>query len=374
MAFGYVAAFMTYLAAQNFVVSARLILIVLAALLVQLLAAAGVFIGPVADTIAYVETANSCQFSLSLCGDRIHTYVLGSMSTVLGPLWPVLFGWLAFKLHKQCFDMAGMFRKNIFFVIALTYTAYQTASGMGEWTYCILAIYIAFISMNPPSFLRSPAKSVRSSVLAVAAFFTLVLAHPGNLFVASIFLRNLKLVLIAFLSAALLFFVYWDLFAASVSKAYIFSGPDAALSAVESKLRIATERGDTSYAGWLFYVGFPYHPTGVALSILQFTFPFFAPNTGAISLAIGAISALFSVLCVFLCWKLRLAPLFVAISAILICHIVFGISSYTPGVGLRHKVPLFVYLLAVRYYAQRPMPDRKTSRILHPNHLGKFGT
>ncbi|WP_282170301.1 hypothetical protein [Ruegeria atlantica] len=359
-------ALVAYLVAQNYVVSARLLLIVLAALMVQLLAAAGIFIGPVADTIAYVDTVNSCQFNILLCGDRVHTYILGFMSTFLGPLWPVLLGWFAFKLHKKCFDMAGAFRTNIFFMIALTYTAYQTASGMGEWTYCILAIYIAFISMKPPSFLQSPAKSVRSSLLAVVAFFTLVLAHPGNLFVASVFLRNLKLILIALLSAALLFFVYWDLFAASVSKAYIFSGPDAALSAVESKLRIATERGDTSYAGWLLVSGFPYEANGVALAVLQFTFPFFAPDAGAISLAIGAISALFSVLCVFLCWKLRLAPFFVAISAILICHVVFGISSYTPGVGLRHKVPLFVFLLAVHYYTERPVSDRKPSRNFHP--------
>ena len=360
---GYLLAAVWMHVVHRHVITTSLGLMICSGLLVQVLASNDLFIGPVEDALVYIDNTSSCHFLVGLCGDRLHTYLLGILASILGPAWGLALGYITFRIHLIIWECSLGYRHNLLILLVLAYTAYQTGNGMGELTYSALAISVAYLTVKQDQMLRAPITTIRQIGALGLTIGASVIAHPGNIFVAAAVFRNLKTAIFALIGFLIILNFAWDYIFAIMSKASALESQSAALDAAAAKLRVSANIGETSYASWLREAGFPHKIIGILAAVAAFTVPLIVPSLNFAGSLLGLLSISVSVACIWLAIRMDGRYQIVAFLAILTCHFVFGISSYTPGVGLRHKIPLFVFLLSIQYFAGAKFQIQTRSKL-----------
>lgn len=357
MAAGLLIGFARHLRQSGWRLSLSLAALVSAALLCQMLSATGDFIGPVGDARGYVETINSCVFAVRLCGDRMHTYLLGAVATLTGPAWALVYGFAVFQVIKALQDRVGNLVGRPFLLLLLSYCAYQIANGMGEFTYTILILVMLGFVLGSD---RLAFGRVKNTLLGGGAFLLAVAAHPGNVFAAGGVFRSWKLALLGAAISAVVLGAFWEEFAGLSAKAAAIESAEARTAAIETKLAVSERSADTSYAPWLYDRGFPYEPTSAFYAVLAFAAPVVTGPASAADWLVAGLSTLMSGYGLYLVMIGGRERKIMMASAVALAFFVFGMSSFTPGIGLRHKVPLFVMLVWV---AAEPLAARSKVRI-----------
>jgi hypothetical protein len=352
MAAGLLIGLVLHIRAQRWSVSVSLVLMVAAAMLCQVLSASGSFVGPVGDAQSYAATVNGCSFAFRLCGDRVHTYIFGAIATFTGPAWAMVYGFALFRLLVALKSRSKGLLKKPVLLLLLCYSAYQIGNGMGEFTYSVLAVIVAYLFTTHGA---SAAKRLGNTVLGGAALLLVVIAHPGNVFAAGALLKNWRIALLAALASFILLEVYWADFVALSSKASAIESSETRTAALENKLSASERKAETSYAPQLFDMGFPYEARGAVAAIAFFAAPILAGPSGGTEWLVASLSTLMSAYCLALIFQSRAQYLAMTVAAVVICFFVYGMSSFTAGIGLRHKVPLFIMLFW--------MATEKTPRI-----------
>lgn len=309
-------------------------LIVLTITLVALASWRDVFIGPVGDARGYHQTVNNCFASLPPCGTRLHEQLWGVVSAIFGSAWGVVYGISVAYAMSLLARAAEISWRSPLLLILFLYCAYQVGNGMAEGTYFLLVLVGVIAAQR------------FAMNTATLAFLGSLIAHLGN---ASFMLYLLRFPrgwpLIVIGSGLWLFFLIIgtgfsieDIYS-TVGKAGALVSEDAAISAIERKADISVRDATTSYADLLQAAGFPFSMRGFLLAVWLYLFPVVIGGS-IISILISSLSTIFSLA---LFWLSRRDALLFAI--VVLSVLMFAPASFTPGIGLRHKVPLFLFLL-----------------------------
>lgn len=310
------------------------ILAILSVVIVALMSFGGVFIGPIGDARSYHGTINACFASPPPCGSRLHEHLWGLASAIMGVGWGLVYGLLIAYGISLLSRSAGLSRRTPILSILFLYSAYQIGNGMGEGTYFILLL---------AGVIAAHAYWVNTS----AAFFLAALvAHLGNAPFAFYLLRFPRgWPLLTFIGGSGLLLVIFalqiqfeDLYSI-IGKAGALVSQEAAISAVEAKTRASILDAETSYAELLLANDFPYSATSIIMSLWLYLVPIL-PGMGFINLLVSTISAAIGAASF---WLARRSLLLLAI--VVFSVLLFGPTSFTPGIGLRHKVPVFLFIL-----------------------------
>ncbi|SDF99185.1 hypothetical protein SAMN05216571_103317 [Onishia taeanensis] len=297
-----------------------------------------IFVGPLGDARRYHSTINACAGSMPPCGTKLHEMLWSIFSSVLGPVWALVYGYtVATALSLIARTRVLSVHKPILAILFI-YSAYQIGNGMAEGTF-VLLLLIGVVALHSKHFI-SGALGLFSAFFAHlgnAPFVLYLLRFPRSWPLLALIL-GLLLVLIAFLGVVELNDIY-----SIVNKAGALASREATFAAVETKANVSVQGADTSYADILFNMGFPYAPKSLIYSVLLFLAPILAGGD-AITFVLGAISTVMTISTIWLARKHKTLLLIFALSVI-----VFGLASFTPGIGLRHKVPLFLFMLMVQH-------------------------
>jgi len=314
------------------------LLATLTVMFVASLSAVSIFIGPVGDARSYHEDINACMGQLPPCSNKLHEVIWGFVSTFIGPAWGFVYGY-AISTALSIVARGRMVSKRAPIIAVLfLYCAYQIGNGMAEGTYFLLVLG-ALRALYAQQF-------IWGSVLLLGS----VAAHLGNLpFLAFLvrFPRGWPTVIVG-LTSAFLIAVIWgglgleDLLSIT-NKAAALISQDATYAAIEGKLRVSVRDADTSYAELLLQNGFPYTQKSIFYSVFFYIAPVFAASDSLIGFAVSLFSTVISLAVV---WVSRDRPILLLIT--IMSFAIFAVASFTPGISLRHKVPLFLFVLAVR--------------------------
>lgn len=313
---------------------------ILAFLMIAMVAVAswgGVFVGPIGDARRYHETINTCFASLPPCGDKLHEQLWSLASAIIGVGWGLVFGFAIGTGLSILARASELSWRSPVIALMFLYSAYQIGNGMAEGTFFLLLL-VGVVT----------AQALRMNTSALS-FFAALVGHLGNAPFVLYLVRDPRgwPLIIAGSGLGLIFVAigtdigFEDLYSI-VGKAQALISQEAALEALERKLNVSVRDAETSYADLLFAVGFPYSTRGFGLALWYYLVPV-VTGGGAINLAVSTLSTLFSLV------SFWLARHSVLLSAIVILSILlFAPASFTPGIGLRHKVPLFLFLLMAR--------------------------
>lgn len=305
---------------------------------VALLSAAGFFIGPVGDAMRYHQNINACLAQLPPCSNKLHEMMWGLTSSLIGPAWGLVYGFVISSALAMISSARNVSVRTPFIAILFLYAAYQVGNGMGEGSYFLLLLGALLLLQ------------ARYFVVGGAMLFSGVVAHLGNLPFLGIILRFprawAKLFLVLFAAAVIGYgwvgLQFQDLLALT-NKAGALISMESVYSAIETKLRASVRDADTSYAGLLLNKGFPYTVESTGYAVFWYIAPIFAGGNSLISFAIAFLSTAFSAAVL---WLSRNRPVLMLIT--LTSFVIFAVASYAPGIGLRHKVPLLLFVLAAR--------------------------
>ena len=313
--------------------------------LASALGALGLFIGPVGDASQYHQSINSCVGTLPPCGFKLHENIWGLLSGFLGPGWGLVYGYalsssLAFLARSR-----GVSGRRPLLLVMFVYCAYQLGNGMAEGTYFFLSL-AALAAFN----------SYR--VLLGALFLcATVLAHLGNLpFLVYLarFPKRSALVsvfgMLAVLVVGSIGVTVSDLLSV-INKAGALISGEAVRSAVESKVNVSAREADTSYATILLKYGFPLSATSLLGALALYVAPILVVTKVGLGALVSALSTAMSVAIIWLVKRDKILSLMVLLSFVL-----FGFTSFTPGISLRHKVPLFLFAFVVRFCFRKKRP------------------
>lgn len=314
------------------------LLATLAVAFVALLATAGLFIGPVGDAGAYHQDINACLAQLPPCSNKLHEMIWGLISSLIGPAWGLIYGFVISSALAMVASGGHVSARLPFIALLFLYAAYQVGNGMAEGTYFLLLLG-ALLTLQARRF-------VWGNVLLLGG----VVAHLGNLPFLAFLSRFPKAwpSILAGLAVATVAVFWWSGFRlenllAITNKAGALISKEATYAALETKLRVSVRDAETSYAGLLLDNGFPYTVESLAYAILLYVVPVFAATKSLIAFLIALLSSAFSLAAI---WLSRNRPVLLLIT--LMSFVIFGAATYAPGISLRHKVPLLLFLLAVR--------------------------
>ena len=306
-------------------------------IMVALLSWSDVFIGPIGDARRYHETINACFASVPPCGDKLHEQVWGLASAVIGPAWGLVYGFTISSCMALVARASGLSWRSPVMALLFLYSAYQIGNGMAEGTFFLLLLV---------GVIAAQAYWMNNASLAFLGAF---IGHLGN---APFILYLLQYprgwpLAIAGIGTGLVFLtIALDIriedLTSIVNKAGALMSQETARLAIETKANVSVRDADTSYADQLFAVGFPFSTHGFTLAVWLYVVPI-VTGGGAINLAISTLSTLFSLVSF---WLARHSVLLTAI--VIFSILLFAPASFTPGIGLRHKVPLFLFLLMAR--------------------------
>lgn len=308
-----------------------------------------IFLGPVGDARRYHDAINACFASLPPCGTKLHEQVWSVPAAAIGAGWGLIYGFLIAYGMSLLARAANLTSRTWVLSALFLYSAYQVGNGMAEGSF-FLFLLVGVIA----------AHGFRVNI-AAAAFFAALIGHLGN---APFILYLLRFPrgwpVVTFTGALGLIFAtlaldlrFDDIFSI-VGKAEALISQEAAMSAVESKMRVSMRDAETSYAQSLLAIGFPYSTRGMAMAIWYYVVPL-VTGGNAISLIVSALSTVIGLASL---WLARSSPILLII--VVASIVLFGLTSFTPGIGLRHKVPLFLFLLmAIRPERLRDLAWRK---------------
>ena len=310
------------------------LLIVTTIIIVSLSSWLGVFIGPIGDAKRYHQTINQCLGHIPPCGTKVHELLWSYFSSLIGEGWAVFYGYLiTISLYSVVKDIETTWRNPILAILVL-YAAYQVGNGMAEGTYFLLLFCgVALFRTN-------------HTILGSFALFTSFAAHLGNipflLFILRFWKRYVVFSLLLILLVILcMLYISVDLekLLSLVGKGGLLSSEEKFYLAIESKMRVSIRDAETSYAHILSNLGFPYSIFGTLTAVLLYMFPLISGG-GGLQIIVSGLSSLMTLKTFFLVKSSS----FLLIVAIL-STVIFALGSYTPGIGLRHKVPLFLFIL-----------------------------
>lgn len=327
------------LARQVFVSRGRVRLIELFSILtITLVAFASlldIFVGPVGDARSYHQTINACFASLPPCGSKLHEQLWSVFSASIGPGWGLIYGFsIAYGI--SCLARAQLSWRSPVLTLLFFYSAYQIGNGMAEGTFFLLLL-VGVIA----------AQALRTNIAMLALLASFV-GHLGNApFVLYILGFPRKWTLLAVIGIGVIFAIYVFEFRLEslfsfVGKAQALASDELMYSALENKTRVSIRDADTSYASILLGFGFPFSALGLIMSLWFYLFPVVIGGN-VINLVVSMLSSLMTIA------SFRLAKgsyilFFITLFSILI----FAPATFAPGIGLRHKVPVFLFLLMAR--------------------------
>jgi hypothetical protein len=298
----------------------------------------GIFVGPVADSQSYHETINACLGKMPPCSNKLHEVLWGLLAMVAGPAWALVYGFVISSALALVASGGTVSLRAPLTALVFLYAAYQIGNGMAEGSYFLLLLG-GLMALHAGRF-------IRGSMLLLAA----VAGHLGNLpfvFYVLGFPRGWPTIVVsgmlAFALAAMWGGISMDDILQITNKAGALVSQEATLSALEGKLRVSIRDADTSYAELLLDNGFPHTIRSILYAFALYVAPVII-GTGSI---IGFIVALLSsATSASVLWLSRDRPILLLVT--LLSFAIFAMGSFTPGIGLRHKVPLLLFALAVR--------------------------
>lgn len=297
----------------------------------------GFFVGPVGDARRYHQTINECFGSLPPCGSKPHEILWSFFSAFAGLGWALIYGFAVATGLSLISRAAVMSWRTPTLAVLFLYSAYQIGNGMAEGTFFLLLL-IGLVALHTHHF-----------NFGAAGLSSAFIAHLGNapfLLYLLRFPRGWPVVIVSFGSVMALIVVlggvHVDDVYSIVNKAGALASREGAFSAIETKATVSVREASTSYADILLDMGFPYAPISMVYSIVLYLLPVLAGGS-VVTLGLGVVSTMMTIATFWLARKNKIILLVVAASMV-----VFGLASFTPGIGLRHKVPLFLFVLMAK--------------------------
>ncbi|WP_189435759.1 hypothetical protein [Pseudovibrio japonicus] len=301
---------------------------------VALAASFGVFIGPVGDAARYHETINACFGSTPPCGEKLHEIIWSVPASIFGPGWGLIYGFAIANIFLLLSRASAISWRRPVVSLLFLYCAYQVGNGMAEGTY-VLLLAVSIIALEN-----------RNYNAGAISMFGALIAHLGNAPFVVYLLSAPRGLPIIFLGTGIsaTAIAIWkqigleDLYGI-IGKAGALISQEATISAIEAKVRVSIQDAGTSYAETLLHMGFPFSLKAVAYSVWLYLFPI-AASVGIFALVLFLLSATFTVAQL---WLSRKNPLLLII--VILSFLIFAPATFTPGIGIRHKVPVFIFLL-----------------------------
>ena len=305
-----------------------------------------IFIGPIGDAREYHKTINSCFGNFLICGDKLHEIIWGLLSSLIGPLWGFLYGVLVtFSLKFVAINNKDILNKKIYLTMFL-YSIYQIGNGMAEGTYFLLVLLALYFF------------SKHHIASGTVTLFLSFIAHLGNLpLLIYLWKYKSKLYKVFFIITGVIIIIIAnnaeldkETFFSSINKGGASVKKELILRALESKTKTSIRYADTSYAETLLEAGFPSTTKSLILALVYYVAPILASNDSIIETSISMLSFVMSIAIIILSRKKYLL-----ITITFLYFFVFGIATFTPGIGLRHKVPLFLFLLSISSFTENKL-------------------